>query len=540
MARTVLTVFLSSTGEDLDAYRAEIRKRIGAIEFLKCVAMEDFGPRDGAAIDVCQKEVVKADLFVGVVGLRRGWEPSGDNKMRSITEMEYDWATAAGRGRFICIAPDDFSIKGSLRDKDEQHDRQVAFRERVSAERVAGMRNFDTPTALAAEVVSALLSHIISGDLIKHVRPDLAGSEISQVQAPIAAAVETLAADEDIDLLALARNPKGFDVAEIESKLRARAEEHEKRGKDERRKSAEYWRHIGALAYLHDLQKAHDAQRRAADLDPDNVEGRYQLGHILFRLGELQEARELFEGVLVQARNASDSLSEASATGSLAELYRTVGEFDRAEELGLRSLTMCETMGRRDGMATEYAGLALIYQDRGDLDQAEEMHLKSLKLYEEIGHNEGVAIQYGNLGSIYQHRKEFDRAEEMHARSLSLYEEMGLNYGIANQSGNIGLIHMQRGDSKRAEEMFMKVLEIDLALGRKKSIATAHTNLGHVYFDKGDNAEACTHWRKARELYAVIGMPHKINDVENAMREAGCEGFKRKVRPPRSNKRKRH
>lgn len=120
MARTILTVFLSSTGKDLEAYRAEVRKRIGAIEFLKCVAMEDFGPQDANAVDLCRKKVGEADLFVGLIGLRRGWQPPGDNAQRSITEMEYDWAVGANRSRFMCVAPDDFPVPGNLIDKDAQ------------------------------------------------------------------------------------------------------------------------------------------------------------------------------------------------------------------------------------------------------------------------------------------------------------------------------------------------------------------------------------------------------------------------------------
>src|SRR5215208_6257460 len=42
--------------------------------------------------------------------------------------------------------------------------------------------------------------------------------------------------------------------------------------------AAAAYRHLGALAYLNDKQKALDAYRRAAKLDPDNAEGWHQLG----------------------------------------------------------------------------------------------------------------------------------------------------------------------------------------------------------------------------------------------------------------------
>ena len=50
----------------------------------------------------------EADIFVGLIGNYRGWEPDGDNKQRSITEMEYDWAVDAKKPRLMFVAPEEF------------------------------------------------------------------------------------------------------------------------------------------------------------------------------------------------------------------------------------------------------------------------------------------------------------------------------------------------------------------------------------------------------------------------------------------------
>ena len=42
-------------------------------------------------------------------------------------------------------------------------------------------------------------------------------------------------------------------------------------------------RHLGALAFLHDKEKALIAYRRAVALDPANAEGWNQLGHLLLQ-----------------------------------------------------------------------------------------------------------------------------------------------------------------------------------------------------------------------------------------------------------------
>jgi hypothetical protein len=91
MPRQILEVFLSSTGKDLEAFRKAVHARLNRSGQFHCVWQEDFGPQSATAIDVCRTKVESADLFVGLVGLRRGWEPTGDAAQRSITEMEHDW-----------------------------------------------------------------------------------------------------------------------------------------------------------------------------------------------------------------------------------------------------------------------------------------------------------------------------------------------------------------------------------------------------------------------------------------------------------------
>lgn len=520
MPKTVLTVFLSSTGKDLDAYRQELRRQITGCELLKCVCMEDFGPQDAEAPDYCQKAARDADIFIGIVGHRRGWEPVGDSKQRSITEMEYEASKEHGRPRFIAIAPDDFPVPGHLREPDEVNARQVAFRSRVGGERVAGVNNFKLPEALAAEFVTKLLSHVISSDLIKHVRPDLAAPqgtrvEVRDEQAPaIAAAFEKLAEDEQVDLLEMARNPKGIDIADLESKLVAQAEQHVASSIEERRKAAEYWRHVGALAFLNDTQKAMAAFRKAVALDPDDPVGLSNLARLLVRVGALSEAEGLYRQSLQQNAVLGRKVGMASDSGDIGIIYQMRGDLDRAEDMYRQSLVLNEELGRKQGMANQYGNLGTLYEARGSLDQAEEMHRKSLALEEALGRREGMACDYGNLGNVYLARGDLDQAEEMHLRCLALEDELGRKEGMANAYGNLGNVYSTRGDLDRAKEMHRKSLALNETLGRKQGIASAYTNLGIISEEQGDAKEAIAFWVNARELFAAVGMRNEIEKLD--------------------------
>ena len=51
--------------------------------------MELFTASERPTVEECLRRVREADLLVGIIAWRYGWEPDGE---RSITEMEYDAA----------------------------------------------------------------------------------------------------------------------------------------------------------------------------------------------------------------------------------------------------------------------------------------------------------------------------------------------------------------------------------------------------------------------------------------------------------------
>ena len=150
----IYTVFLSSTRKDLVAYREAAATAINKVPEFKCVGMEDFGAVDGDAATYCPAAVKACDVFVILLGLCYGSRPAPDQP--SYTEAEYDAARNGNRPRLVFFAPDNFPVPRDLAIADfkENGDAQDRFRQRVLDERVAA--RFDTPEALANEIVLAL------------------------------------------------------------------------------------------------------------------------------------------------------------------------------------------------------------------------------------------------------------------------------------------------------------------------------------------------------------------------------------------------
>lgn len=85
-----ISVFISSTYEDLVPYRKAVWKRISEEFQVEIRGMETFGARSQKPMDVCLEEVSQSDIYVGIVGMRYG---SVEKAMgRSFVELEYSKA----------------------------------------------------------------------------------------------------------------------------------------------------------------------------------------------------------------------------------------------------------------------------------------------------------------------------------------------------------------------------------------------------------------------------------------------------------------
>ena len=100
-----MKVFLSSTAEDLVAYRKVADDTILRMS-QEAVVMERFGPLPGEPVAECERKARECDAVVCIVAHRYGFVP--DKALGSITRREVEAAKAAGKAVLAWIVADDF------------------------------------------------------------------------------------------------------------------------------------------------------------------------------------------------------------------------------------------------------------------------------------------------------------------------------------------------------------------------------------------------------------------------------------------------
>jgi Domain of unknown function (DUF4062) len=148
--RKSITVFVSSTSQDLEDYRAVARNVILDLHW-RPEMMEHFDAMPEPTVEVCRAAVERCDLMLLLVAWRQGWVPTaeqGGNGRDSITALEL--AHARGKKIPVLVLHANKSWPGDLWE-DEQIKRDWVKSFRDGLNQSAAFFDYEPPTTREAE-----------------------------------------------------------------------------------------------------------------------------------------------------------------------------------------------------------------------------------------------------------------------------------------------------------------------------------------------------------------------------------------------------
>ena len=231
-------------------------------------------------------------------------------------------------------------------------------------------------------------------------------------------------------LIRLANSDGAIDVS-LATDLESITENYEKQRVRDDRIAAQLYRGRGALAYANNTHESLGHYQRATQLDPNNVEGWNQLGHLHQRLGELEQAMKDYKKV---NDLATEPTHKAIAYGNMGNVFLTQGDLEQAMAMYQKALEINTDLGLKEGMAIQYGNMGLVFETQGDLEQAMAMFQKSLEINKDLGRKEGMASDYGNMGVVFKTQGDLGQAQDSWQRALVLFTELGSPHAKTVQS----------------------------------------------------------------------------------------------------------
>lgn len=147
-------VFLSSTYYDLIEYRSQIWERLSKHNF-QIFGMEKFGARSENPLSTCMSELEKAQVYIGIIGMRYGSiEPESK---KSFTLLEYEHAISLKIPTLIYLIDEEKAVIKPIHIDHENYHALCAFKDQLKHNHTVSF--FENPNDLAVKIENDLRQH---------------------------------------------------------------------------------------------------------------------------------------------------------------------------------------------------------------------------------------------------------------------------------------------------------------------------------------------------------------------------------------------
>jgi predicted ATPase/DNA-binding SARP family transcriptional activator/Tfp pilus assembly protein PilF len=181
----------------------------------------------------------------------------------------------------------------------------------------------------------------------------------------------------------------------------------------------------------------------AAATRRSRVKVRAALVNLLYRRGELAEARGLGEACLEEAAECGDRESIKSCLVKVGLCLWHQARFEQALAAFERMLALAEADGDRYGLAVALGSAAIAEKALGRYERALQLNQRALVLMRETGDRRGVVTRLNNIGNLHRTLRQWGAAQQHLREALALARQADLPDAVTMIAINLGLVAIE-------------------------------------------------------------------------------------------------
>ncbi|CAM4841874.1 unnamed protein product [Rotaria magnacalcarata] len=282
------------------------------------------------------------------------------------------------------------------------------------------------------------------------------------------------------------------------------------------------WHRMGhlmlKLGHLDQAGELYQELLKNASTDSDRVHTYHKLGWLKDDQGKYQEAVEFYEKSLEIKRKTlpDDDASLALTYSAIGLVYNNMGEYtkalkfyEKANKINLQSLPP-----NHPHTASDCNNIGLVYDNMGEYSKAIEFYDKSLRI-REISlppNHPDLATSYNNIGLVYGSMGEYSKALEFYEKANKIWEiSLPPNHlNLAASYNNIAGVYNNMGEYSKVLEYYEKSLQIrEISLpANHPDLATIYNNIGGVHKNMGEYSKALEFYEKSLKIWKISLPPH--------------------------------
>jgi tetratricopeptide (TPR) repeat protein len=146
-------------------------------------------------------------------------------------------------------------------------------------------------------------------------------------------------------------------------------------------------------------------------------------GAILIDRGQLQDARDQFEELLIIQQQLNNQIGLVNTLINVGEIDRSLDQFDQMETYNKRALEISQEAEYVKGIATATVNLGDVALRKGDTDGAVDSYLESIRVAEGAGMRDLQRLVLFHLGDAYFIKTHYEEAIDWYRKARKLCQE---------------------------------------------------------------------------------------------------------------------
>ncbi|MFZ6011395.1 MAG: tetratricopeptide repeat-containing sensor histidine kinase, partial [Bacteroidota bacterium] len=225
-----------------------------------------------------------------------------------------------------------------------------------------------------------------------------------------------------------------------------------------------------------------------------------RLGRIHAARGQIDEALENYELVLIYKDQLNNSLAEAEALFNLGHLYTQQGKYDEALQSHKQALAIRREAEDKKNEALSLNDIGELYRLMKNEDKALANHQVALEIRLTLKDKKGLAESYNNIAALYFQQQKFELAIAQLQHALDAAQDLQLQDQIRKSYDYFSECYEALGDYKKAlhyKDLFLAIN--DFIQNEKNELRLLETQNRYVINKKESQIEKLESIRAARE-----------------------------------------
>ncbi|CAF3918870.1 unnamed protein product [Adineta steineri] len=193
------------------------------------------------------------------------------------------------------------------------------------------------------------------------------------------------------------------------------------------------------------------------------ITGWQRLGHLLLKIGQFNQAEELYNALLKQA---SDESEKALYYNQLGGVHFNQGNYEKAARYFEQGLEICQKAlpSKHSHLATSCNNIGSVYKKMGEYSKALLFYEKDFEICQKTlpSDHPKLATSCNNIGSVYKKMGDYSKALLFYGKTLEICQKtLPPNHPhFAISCNNIGLVYDNMSEYSKALSYLERALNI--------------------------------------------------------------------------------